>query len=119
MDFPKTSSVLGASVSRSSSGDGSAVVAAPGAGKRIRVVAFALQAVSPVVVLWKSGTSGVWAGADGPAAIPLPAAPAGAHQVGDENLLDSVLPDVAENTGLFLNLGAAVSVSGAVFYRVV
>lgn len=111
----KTGSVQVAQVSRSSSGDGTAVVAGV-ANKRIRVVGFALTAVGAVVASWKAS-----AGAPDQDRLvsPMPMI-AGQAQwlIGDQTLSESVL-ELPAGAGLMLNLDAAVAVSGAVFYALV
>jgi hypothetical protein len=118
IDSPKVAGANGplvAAVSRSTIGDGSAIVAGV-ANKQIRVVAFIVSAASGVVAYFKP-SAGNWSE---PVfgAIGMAAAPTSYFMLG-ENFQDGVLPDLPAGAGLMLNLDAAVSVTGTVIYRLI
>lgn len=97
-------------IDRATSGDGSAVIAAPGAGFCVRVLSYTMVGGGAVNATWKSGATAK------SGAIPL-AANTGASPPGN--------PDGGarqfqggDNEAIFLNLSGAVQVSGHGTYQV-
>lgn len=108
---------LTAAIAASASGD-NAVVAAPGTGKRIRVLSWILSFSGTVNAKWKSGASTDLTGLFYGSATAGVAFSAESPPPGPGN---SPVPQFrcAENEALNLNLSGAVAVGGYVLYEIV
>lgn len=101
---------LHAVIDHATSGDNT-IVAAPGAGKKIRVIGFFLVAGGAVTARFESGASGT--ALTGQMSLAANGGVVSAYNPG------GCFADCAANTLLNLELGGAVSVDGALTYQVV
>lgn len=120
MPDPRVGPIQFASISRNTSGDGSAIVAGV-AGKAIRLVGYVLQApATPALCFLKGGS-----GATAPAlskALPVPVAPSSIlvlPEAGPWVGAGELASDGPAGAGLFLNLDSAVQINGVVLYQLI
>ena len=106
---------LVATVNRSTSGDGTAVVAGQ-VGKSIRVVSFVLNAASGVVGYFKPSAGTFPAAMFDPMSL---TATGPAYLAGDAHFQDGVMPDLPPGADLLLNLSGSVAVTGVIVYKLV
>jgi hypothetical protein len=92
-------------IDRATSGDGTAVIAAPGVGNCVRVLGYTLVGGGAVNATWKSGATAK------SGAIPLAANTGASPAVGSPDQGARQFQG-GDNEAIFLNLSAAVQVSG-------